>query len=250
MANTLMSANGRELDSKGKANYLYLEQDVYEIQEDGTTQIVLFLENETTDLLSFEMSIELPDGYKIKENSRGILLIEGNISGYDSKAYGYTISGRYREDEGIYKIVGTNLSGLPLLDGKDWLLKFTVEATGSDIQARSGSSGRIFDILFAAMSDNYVGHEMPDIAFEIRKSDQSSAVDLATESQARVSVSGHVVMIAGAKAGARVTITDMSGKILYDGTAADGNATIDVRDAGVYVITVEGEPNSWKVLVP
>ena len=71
------------------------------------------------------------------------------------------------------------------------------------------------------------------------------AASVMSYSDIRIYVNGHNVRIVGAQPGSVVVMTNLEGKELFRAKRYD----VDVIDAGVYVITVEGHPGPFKILV-
>ena len=71
------------------------------------------------------------------------------------------------------------------------------------------------------------------------------AASVMSDSDIRIYVNGHNVRIVGAQLGSVVVMTNLEGKELFRAKRYD----VDVIDAGVYVITVEGHPSPFKILV-
>lgn len=180
LVGVLPSLNARELDSLGKANYLYVEPDEYTFGENNTVEVFVCLDNETDDFNSFEMNIHLPDGFSIPQDKYGFY-IETN-AGRGKKTFDHGITMAYRDTNGdgvfFYRLVGTSLSSTPIETGDDWLFKFTVQAPDNIDNLRAVSFPATIDkIGFAAKSNIVSLHEMPDINFSLVNQNQSTGVD-------------------------------------------------------------------------
>ena len=66
-----------------------------------------------------------------------------------------------------------------------------------------------------------------------------------TDSNIRIYVSGHHVEVKGAPAGAIITLTNLAGKELF----RENYHSFDVIDSGMYLLNVEGEDHTFKILV-
>lgn len=166
------SAQDRELDSEGKANYMYLEQDDILTDELGQGIIEVWLENETNDLNSFMMDIYLPEGFTIPKDDWDEFYVEPN-NGPNNKTRSHLIT--VGVNDGFYRLVGLSMSGTAIRTGKDILLKIHIQAPegyvkGSSMtRADDGLNGKITNIEIASKSNTVNPHYFPDITFEVDK---------------------------------------------------------------------------------
>ncbi|MCH5219397.1 MAG: hypothetical protein J1F20_02415 [Muribaculaceae bacterium] len=181
MALSALSMSGKELDSEGKANYLYIDNGGSDptcvlMGSDNRGTVTVYMDNETADLNSFIMDFYLPEGFSIAKNARGVYMVTFN-NGDDTKTYNHAAT--VGNNNGYYRIVGTSTSGATILTGDDWLMTVTLEADAT-VARDKVYTVEVKDIEFASQSNTVNPHYFPDMEFTIKFDVTDSVNDITT----------------------------------------------------------------------
>lgn len=236
--------DARELDSLGEANYLYVDPETNELNEEGFGEITIYLDNATADFNSFMFDIYLPDELMIPSDEYGFYCDIN--SGRGKKTFDHTLAVVFRDMEGqapnFYRVVGLSMQSNVIATGDDWLIKFTVKTVNGLEEHPTMYDAAIKNIEFAAKSNTVTPNYLADAPFTILDNGKTGVADV-VNAEIGASVNGCHIALTGVKAGTRTRVTAIDGKVLFDTTATE----FDVPAPGIYLLTIEGSPRVLKV---